>query len=105
VRADGGHDHDHRRGDPGRDRVAGPAQQHDRQGANADQYRECPGVEGQEGQVDQAKGEADEGGGHPADGGGHALAVAVAQDEDSVLTALALSVAGRQDLTYMSLSF
>jgi LuxR family transcriptional regulator, maltose regulon positive regulatory protein len=27
--ADGGHDHDHRCGDPRRDRVAGPAQQHD----------------------------------------------------------------------------
>jgi hypothetical protein len=31
--ADGGHDQDHRGGDPGRDRVAGPTQQHDRFGA------------------------------------------------------------------------
>jgi hypothetical protein len=82
LRADGGHDHDHRGGDPRRDRVAGPAQQHDREGAGADQHRQRPGVEGQEGQVDQAQNEAHEGGRHPADRGGHALADAVAQDED-----------------------
>ena len=41
-----------------------------------------PGVEGQEGQVDQAQNEAHDGGRHPADRGGHALAEAVAQDED-----------------------
>lgn len=42
LRADGGHDHDHRGGDPGRDRVTGPAQQHDHK--NADRAGDRHGV-------------------------------------------------------------
>jgi hypothetical protein len=82
LRADGRHDHDHRGGDPGRDRIAGPAQQHDHEGAGADQHRQRPGVEGQESQVGQAQNEAHQGRRHPADRGGHALPEAVAQDKD-----------------------
>jgi NADPH2:quinone reductase len=82
LRADGGHDHDHRGGDPGRDRVTGSAEQHDDESTGADEHRQRPGVEGQERQIDQAENEAHGGGRHPADPGGHALGEAVAQDED-----------------------
>jgi hypothetical protein len=82
LRADSRHDQHDRGGDPGGDRVAGPAQQGDRQGAGADKHCQRPRVERQEGQVDQAQHEADQGGRHAGHCGGDALLIALPKHEE-----------------------
>src|ERR1035438_8386344 len=57
-RTDRGHDHDDRRGDSGGDRVAWPSHERDGQRAGTDEKRQCPWVEWQEDQVDEAEYEA-----------------------------------------------
>jgi hypothetical protein len=74
-------DHDDRGGNGGRDRVTGSAGQRDGQGAEADERRQRPRVEGQERQVGQAQCEADQRGGHPRQRRGHAPVIAVPHDE------------------------